>query len=214
MKKIKGVIFDLDGTLANTLPLCILAFRKSIEPFINRPISDQEIISTFGPSEEGTIMTLIPGYYEKGIDSYLKNYEIMHEICPAPFAGINELLSNLKNKSIKIGMVTGKGKYSTDISLKHFGIEHFFEVIENGSPNGPRKPDGIRSVLNYWNVSRNEVLYVGDAVSDIEACREVGIPIIAAAWAETSEPERLINYNPNEIFYSVENFSKWIYLQI
>jgi len=56
VNKIKALIFDLDGTLANTLPLCVAAFRKSVEPLLDRAISDEKIIATFGPSEEGTIM--------------------------------------------------------------------------------------------------------------------------------------------------------------
>ncbi|MEO6455514.1 MAG: HAD hydrolase-like protein [Ginsengibacter sp.] len=79
MQKIKAVIFDLDGTLANTLPLCIKAFRQSVEPLIMRSISDAEIIATFGPSEEGTIMALAPGNYDKGIADYLHFYESLHE---------------------------------------------------------------------------------------------------------------------------------------
>ena len=58
LKKIKALIFDLDGTIGDTLPLCIKAFRRSIEPLIGRSVSDAEIIATFGPSEEGTIMAL------------------------------------------------------------------------------------------------------------------------------------------------------------
>jgi len=56
---IKAMIFDLDGTIGNTLPLCIKAFRETIETFMKRKISDEEIIATFGPSEEGTIYSLI-----------------------------------------------------------------------------------------------------------------------------------------------------------
>ncbi|RZK63596.1 MAG: hydrolase, partial [Pedobacter sp.] len=96
MKKIKAVIFDLDGTLANTLPLCILGFRKSIEPLINRSLSEEEIIATFGPSEEGTIMALASEHYEKGISNYLKFYKELHSLCPAPFEGIEDLLIILK----------------------------------------------------------------------------------------------------------------------
>jgi phosphoglycolate phosphatase-like HAD superfamily hydrolase len=59
--KIRAVIFDLDGTLADTLPLCIQAFRASVQPLIHRCPSDEEIVATFGPSEEGTIMALAPG---------------------------------------------------------------------------------------------------------------------------------------------------------
>lgn len=65
MRNIKLAIFDLDGTLADTLPLCIQAFRQSVEPLINRSVTDSEIIATFGPSEEGTIKQLAPdGRYQ------------------------------------------------------------------------------------------------------------------------------------------------------
>jgi beta-phosphoglucomutase-like phosphatase (HAD superfamily) len=57
---IKTIIFDLDGTIADTLPLCIAAFKKSIEPLLGKEVSEQQIIATFGPSEEGTIRKLIP----------------------------------------------------------------------------------------------------------------------------------------------------------
>lgn len=115
MQKIKAVIFDLDGTIGDTLPLCIQAFRQSVEPLINRSISDAEIIATFGPSEEGTIMALAPDDFEKGVADYLHFYEKLHNMCAVPFEGIPALLSTLKNKGVRIAMVTGKGKYSTDI---------------------------------------------------------------------------------------------------
>jgi beta-phosphoglucomutase-like phosphatase (HAD superfamily) len=45
--KIKAVIFDLDGTVADTLPLCIAAFKKSVEPLLGKTVSEEEIIATF-----------------------------------------------------------------------------------------------------------------------------------------------------------------------
>src|SRR4249920_2534165 len=99
MQKIKAIIFDLDGTLANRLPLCIKAFRNSIEPLINRVVPDEEIIATFGPSEEGTIMMLVREHYEKGLAAYLHHYKILHSMCPHPFDGIKELLIYLQGKS-------------------------------------------------------------------------------------------------------------------
>ena len=215
MKKIKAVIFDLDGTLANTLPLCIQAFRQSIEPIVNRPISDTEIIATFGPSEEGTIMTLAPDHYEKGLSDYLFFYEAFHDICPKAFGGIKELLTTLKNKQVHIAMVTGKGKYSTHISLKRFDLTHFFEFIETGVPGGPRKADGIQIILDSLpGLKKEEFIYVGDATSDIIARRKVGIPVIAAAWAETAEPEGLKELNPDELFDNIQDFTNWLYSKI
>jgi phosphoglycolate phosphatase-like HAD superfamily hydrolase len=211
MTKIKAVIFDLDGTLANTLPLCIQAFRKSVEPLVNRSITDTEIIATFGPSEEGTIMALAPDQYEKGVAGYLQHYEALHNMCPVPFKGIKELLILLQQKGVRIAMVTGKGKYSTEISLKYFELAHFFEIIETGSPTGPRKAGGIQNILDHFaNTEKDEVIYVGDAPSDITACRKVGISIVAAAWAETAEPEALKYLQPEHLFYTIQDFASWL----
>jgi len=211
MKKIKGVIFDLDGTLANTLPLCISAFRKAIEPLANRSISDEEIIATFGPSEEGTIMALAPHAFDQGVADYLQHYTDLHEMCLTPFEGIEELLINLQDHNIRIAMVTGKGRYSAAISLERFKLTEFFEIVETGIKNGPSKPEGIERILAQWShLSKDEVIYVGDAPSDIDACRKVGVPIIAAAWAETAEPEKLIPLAPDELFDSVADFAGWL----
>ncbi len=215
MQKIKAVIFDLDGTLANTLPLCIQAFRQSVEPLINRSLSDAEIIATFGPSEEGTIMALAPDYYDKGVAHYLQLYENLHHMCPVPFDGIKDLLKTLQHKKVRIAMVTGKGKHSTDTSLKYFGLTDYFEVIETGSPKGARKAEGIQLILNWLNdIKKDEVIYVGDAPSDITASKKAGIPVVAAAWAETAEPEKLKELHPDEMFYTIEDFSNWLYDKI
>jgi HAD superfamily hydrolase (TIGR01549 family) len=215
VNKIKAVIFDLDGTVGDTLPLCIKAFRHSIEPLIGRSVSDAEIIATFGPSEEGTIMALAPDHYDKGVADYLQHYETFHDMCPTPFEGIADLLQTLKEKGLRIAMVTGKGKYSTAISLKQFGFENYFEVIETGMPSGPRKPDGIQLVLNHFNdLVKEEIIYVGDAPSDITASRKVGIPVIAAAWAETTEAEKLKELQPDEIFYTISDFAEWLNARI
>jgi phosphoglycolate phosphatase-like HAD superfamily hydrolase len=211
MQQIKGVIFDLDGTLANTLPLCILAFRQSVEPLINRTLSDAEIIACFGPSEEGTIMALAPDHYEKGVAAYLSFYQQLHKMCAAPFDGVTTLLQKLKSKGVRIAMVTGKGKHSTAISLQQFQLTHYFELIETGSPNGPRKAEGIQQVINEWgHIATNEIIYVGDAPGDITASRKAGIPVVAAAWADTAEPEKLMASAPDEIFYSIGDFTEWL----
>jgi phosphoglycolate phosphatase-like HAD superfamily hydrolase len=209
----KAVLFDLDGTIANTLPLCILAFRRSIEPLAGRSVTDQEIIDTFGPSEEGTISAMVPAeFYEKGVSDYLSHYEENHAICEQPFEGIIEVLEELKARDIRIGMVTGKGRKSAEISLSLFGLTQYFEKLETGSPEGSRKAACIKKILGEWpHISKDEVLYVGDVPSDIIASREAGVTIVSAAWAETTtEPEELVKLNPDKIFYSVGEFREWL----
>jgi phosphoglycolate phosphatase-like HAD superfamily hydrolase len=208
--KIKTIIFDLDGTIADTLPLCIAAFKKSIEPLLGKEVSAEEIVATFGPSEEGTIRQLIPTHEEAGVKAYLEHYQQLHYTCPAPFSGIPELLAFLQSKGIQLAMVTGKGIHSTRLSLKQFGLEKYFEVLETGSPAGPNKVNGIWRVLERLNAGTGETIYVGDAPSDVKACQQVGIPIAAAGWASTADNKELEALKPDWLFYSITEFWEWL----
>jgi phosphoglycolate phosphatase/pyrophosphatase PpaX len=208
--KFKAIIFDLDGTVADTLPLCIAAFKKSVEPLLGKEISEEEIIATFGPSEEGTIRKLIPAYEDEGVKAYLHHYKELHYTCPQPFPGIKELLQILNIKGMQLAMVTGKGIHSTQLSLNRFGLSHYFEILETGSPDGPNKVNGIRAVLNRMQVNASDSLYVGDAPSDIRYCKEIGIPIAAAAWASTANAAQLQKLNPDWLFHSPDEFCNWI----
>ncbi|HWB24107.1 MAG TPA: HAD family hydrolase [Chitinophagaceae bacterium] len=208
---IKGVIFDLDGTIADTLPLCIEAFRLAIEPLAQKQLTDKEIIATFGPSEEGTIMALAPHHYEEGLSGYLQFYEALHIHCPVPFDGIVALLDYLQHYNVRLAMVTGKGEKSTVISLRQFGITQHFSIVKTGSPAGPVKAECIAEVLQEWNdLQKEEVVYIGDAPSDINASRKAGIPVVSAAWAATADAEKLLSLQPDALFYSVGEFSAWL----
>lgn len=208
--KINTVIFDLDGTIADTLPLCIAAFKKSIEPLLGAQISEHEIIATFGPSEEGTIRKLVPQFEEAGVKSYLEHYAALHHTCAQPFDGIKELLQFLKDKGVKLAMVTGKGVHSTKISLQQFGLNEYFSSIETGKPDGPDKVNGIKRALKSLNTPIDNCIYVGDAPSDIIASKEAGIPIASVAWAKTTDDKELLLLNPDWIFYSIAEFKSWI----
>lgn len=205
----KAIIFDLDGTLGNTLPLCIAAFKKSIEPLAGRVLSDEEIVATFGPSEEGTISALIPEHYDRGVEDYLAHYRELHGMCPAPFDGIVDVLEHLRSRGVRIALVTGKGGRSADITLEAFGLGRYFEAVETGSPLGPRKVEGIAGVLEKLGVSPEAAVYVGDSPSDVTASREAGVQVVAAAWAETAEPEKLSTMKPDAMCRTIEEFAQY-----
>lgn len=207
---LKAVLFDLDGTLANTLPLCIQAFRSAIEPVIGNKLSDEEIIATFGPSEEGTIMALAPFRYEECLAAYLHHYERSHSSYPDLFEGIRALLNELWATGMRLGLVTGKGAHSTQLSLQQFGLLDTFEVIETGSPHGPRKAEALRDIIAKWNMEAEHAVYVGDAPSDIMAARAVGMPVVAAAWARTADEQALAALTPDYLAVTVSELRAWV----
>ena len=213
MQKIKAVIFDIDGTLGNTLPLCIEAFRQTVEPLVHHPLTDEEIETTFGPNEAGTIKKLAPGSdYNKAAVDFLHHYEALHNsLCPQAFDGITDLLQTLKNKDIYLAVASGKGKESSEMTLQRFGIDSYFAIVKNGSLDGKQKPGDIEHIIqSFGTVTKDETIYIGDSASDIEDSRKAGITAIAAAWAPTAKKEELQKEQPDEMFNTVASFADWL----
>ncbi len=201
-----NLIFDLDGTIGNTLPLCISAFREAVEPLAGRRLTDQEIVAHFGPSEEGTILALIPDRCQTGLERYLDCYRKRHAAYPDAFAGIPDILRFIRKRKRFLGLVTGKGPQSTRLTLEAYGLLNCFDCIKTGSRTGPVKKERIQEVLDETGLPRQDFFYVGDAPGDILAARACGIGAIAAAWAPTADPSLLQKHRPDYLFTTVDEF--------
>jgi len=208
--KLRGVIFDLDGTLADTLPLAISAFRRAIEPLAGRTLTDAEIIAQFGPSEEGVIRALAPDHYQAALADYLRHYEALHGMAPSPFPDMRGLLAGLKARGVRLGLVTGKGAKSTRLSLHRLGLEDMFEAVETGDPAGPRKAESIRRVLAGWELDPAQAVYVGDAPTDVTAAREAGVSAVGVAWAKTTDRDLLAAAKPDALLTTVGELKDWL----
>jgi phosphoglycolate phosphatase-like HAD superfamily hydrolase len=208
--EIEGIIFDLDGTVGDTLPVCYAGFREVFANFLGAQYSDGEIRAMFGPTEEGIIERMIPGRSQEGFTAYLAAYERAHSVCPSPFTGVPELLDSLRDRQIPMAIVTGKGPRSAEISLRVMGLTHYFDIVEAGSAERNVKPANMRKVVETWGLDPKSVLSVGDAPSDIRSARETGLIPVAAAWAPTTDLETLRSLNPAALFDSISAFRDWI----
>ena len=209
---IRGVIFDLDGTIADTLPVCFAAFREVFQDALGRDYSDQEVRAMFGPAEEGVFQRVVPDDWERRMEQYLAAYQRQHSLCPEPFPGMRESIDELCARGIRLAVVTGKGPRSAAISLRELGLEGIFDPVEAGSPNGGVKPAAMRRVLDFWGLEPSEVASLGDARPDIESSRQLGMTSLAAAWATTANFEMLSALDPDAIFQRVDQFRNWITL--
>ncbi len=117
-------------------------------------------------------------------------YEALHGMVPAPFGGMRELLKALKARGVKIALVTGKGARNCAMTLRRFGLEGFFDHVGCGSPEGDVKSQRLVEVLDKYGLEPSEAIYVGDAPSDVSACRRVGGPVASAAWAPPATAAR------------------------
>ena len=207
---LRGVIFDLDGTLADTIPICVEAFQRTLKAHSGPHLSREEIEFLFGPTEEGMLRRVLPKYSPTALETYLTEYERLHTAATVPFPGIAALLDALQSRGIKLAVVTGKGARSADISCRALGVRGYFTHIEAGSPNGIIKPAAIARVMGEWSLRPPEVAYIGDAPADIEAARSAGVVSVGAAWAPAASPGLLQAARPDFLFLAVSDFASWV----
>lgn len=208
---IKCVIFDMDGTLGNTMPICIEGIRGAVQKATGKRLDDEQVLKYFGASEEGIIGKLMPEHKQEGIDLYLEFYRKQHLLtAPCPFEGIVPLLRALNEKGVYCAIVSGKGEKSLNISLEVMGIDKYFCKKEHGDEQATGKDVFIAKVLSELNVDKSRAVYVGDAVSDVRASRKAGVAVIAAAWAESADKSALRAAAPDFLAESVQAAQAWL----
>lgn len=207
---LRGLIFDFDGTLAATLPLCYEAVRDVVRGYTGREMADREIHATFGPSEEGILPRLIPGVpLDEILDNFMAAYARHHHLCPEPFPGIADMLKRLRDAGLRLALVTGKGPLSARHSLRHYGLDEFFEHVETGDPAGLIKAARIRRVCAAWGLPAESVAYVGDDPVDVDQAREAGVLPVSAAWDALAPVEQQRERRPAHQFHTLEDFIHW-----
>lgn len=202
--RFESVLFDFDGTLADTLPLVLAALHAALGDVTTRRFRDEEISATFGVTEEGSLEKLVPGSGESAMSAYLHHYRRMHAMCPSPFPGIRDILVDLNQQGVFLGIVTGRSAASLEISLNEFGLKHFFGAFGSGSVERPVKPECIQRIIGENQLDPCRSLYIGDMPSDIPASREAGVQSAAAAWAPTVSKQALLDGDPDYFLPDVE----------
>lgn len=213
MEKFKLVIFDLDGTLTSTNELIFASFNHIVKKYKNKILSEDEIISLFGPTEDYVIEKLFNGEAEAAKKDYYAFYESNHDSMTKPFPYIKEIILLLKKNFIPLGIFTGKGKKTTEITLRKLNFAQYFDFVITGDDvtNHKPHPEGILKIIEKTNVRENErVLLIGDAPADIIAARGAQIKIASVLW-DSYAKEMCLSLNPDFVFYDPKELYDFIY---
>ena len=167
--RVRAFIFDIDGTLSDTVGVCIEAIRLALLRFDGRYWCDYEIEAQFGVSEEGIFQRLLPDRWEQAMDSYIEAYSQLHPIISKPINGLREMLALLSKHSVPMGIVTGKGPRSAEVTLNALKYGRFFSHVELGSPNGSVKTERILKLAHEWRIPPADIAYLGDTPYDVRA---------------------------------------------
>lgn len=208
MVDIKAVLFDFDGTLADTLPVCFLAFKSVFKEFDDLEVSTEEIKGMFGPSETGIIReNLRNSDYEKAIELYYNIYRDQHVNMVEKNEAIYSLVWQLKTNGYKLGIVTGKARRSLDISLECLGLNNIFDVIVTGDDVKFPKPhpEGINLALEELGLPNKEAIFLGDSDADILAGKQANVHTIGVHWLPNFQTIEF-SVQPDEVFSDISEF--------
>lgn len=205
---IKTILFDFDGTIANTLPLCFEAFRTVFQEFDHISLTNDEIKEMFGPSET-EIIQLNVKYPDKlqAIERFYEVYEALHQSYVKPMGDLHDLLDELDTNGMNLGIVTGKAKRSLDISLKQLKIQSNFDVVITGDDVINPKPhgEGVIRAMEELNVTPEEVVFVGDSEADILAGKEANVTTVGVHWSEEVQSANFTT-KPDYYFTRIDQF--------
>jgi pyrophosphatase PpaX len=208
----RGIIFDMDGTLAQTNDLIFNTFNYISQKYCNTPLTPEQITAMFGPPEDAAIQNMVPDkIYETAMQDFYRYYADNHEERADLYPGMRESLEKLKENGFNLGLFTGKGRVTTEITLKKLDIQEFFSAVVTGHDVILHKPsgEGIKKILKVFNISPSEALMVGDSVADILAATEVGVDVAAVLW-DSYGYKKVIQYDTAYRFLSLGDFHAWI----
>jgi HAD superfamily hydrolase (TIGR01509 family) len=184
--RFSALIFDLDGTLADTLPLIYEAFNDAFEPVTGKIMTPEEIRRLFGPPDNYVIRgALDPEHHDAAIDRYVSTYERRHRELVALFEGMDQLLADLHEQGVKLAVVTGKSRNTALMTLDILGVLERFDVVYAGDDVERQKPDPMALELALNDLAHDDPMsaaMIGDSAADVIAGKEAGIATIGVLW--------------------------------
>jgi pyrophosphatase PpaX len=199
-----AVLFDLDGTLVDSIALLLASMRHTFEGRPRRP-SDAEWIEGLGTPLPKQLTPYIESDEDR--ERLLNRYRTFqienHDQLMAHYEGVIDTLALLYQRGHPMGIVTSKGNMMMERGLKFIGADDYIEVAIGYDSVHIHKPDPypVKAALEKLEYAANEAVFVGDSPHDIKSGNEAGVITIAALWG----PFTRASLEPYKPTYFLEN---------
>ncbi len=207
------MIFDLDGTLLDTLEdiansaNSVLASHQFPTHSLDKyryfvGSGSVELITRVLPEDQRT-NTMINRCTQEFFETYNKCWNVNTQ----PYDGITELLKELKDRQLKLAILSNKPDKFTRISIREWFPKDIFDIVSGQSDKIPRKPDpaGALQIAKLLNISPRHFLYIGDTDTDMQTATAAGMFSVGVLWGFRTRKElqnngaRILVEHPKEI---------------
>ncbi len=207
----EAVIFDLDGTIIDTIDGIGYAANLALSKFGYNPCDRTFYVSAIGNGARALIAKAIgpdsadETVVTKVLEYFLNEYENHWEVNLKVYDGMIELIDQLLKKGIKIGVNTNKpNAIAQKIVRSFFDDEKIIEIVgsQKAFPNKPN-PTGTLETLKHIQANPEKSFYIGDSIVDIQTAKNAGMPCIICTWGygdpkDFNAADFIVNY-PSEI---------------
>ena len=218
LSEYKLLIFDWDGTLADSVGRIVTAMRVAAQR-TGRPERDEmSIRGIIGLGLPEAILELYPGMAKPEMVVFRQHYAdvyIAMDEQPSPlFAGVADTLEAFRADGYRLAVATGKARRGLDRVLKVHGWERFFDVTRAADETASKpNPLMLNQILAHCDVPPNQALMVGDASFDLLMARNAGIDSVAVSYG--AQPvERLLTFEPRLAIDKFPELRTWLGRQV
>jgi phosphoglycolate phosphatase len=205
-RRLSAVLFDLDGTLLDTVADIALALNRALAEYDFNPLAEDDVRRMIGrgspilieraaASQGRAIGASAQAEMNERFFHYYGQLEESNEDSARPYAGAAESLRALHDAGLRTAVVTNKQHRFADALLRRLGLADWVDVVVGGDTCARRKPDPepLFFACESLQVPPSEYLMVGDSVNDVQAARAAGIPIVCVSYGynEGRDPRTL-----------------------
>lgn len=181
-----AVLFDLDGTLVDSIDLILASYRHTLAAHGLEPRTEDDILGGLGTTLDEQFIRWGHGdLLESLTRTYIEHNVEHHDQLVRPYVGVGEIVHELRGRGVGLGLVTSKRRGGGEQSLRAIGLHECFGVTIYGDEVTRPKPAPepvLAALAGLGLAPSRRVTFVGDATHDLDAGRAAGVHTIAVSW--------------------------------
>lgn len=204
-RPIEVVLFDLDGTLIDTIELILSSMRHATAEVLGEALPDDVLLHNVGVPLRVQMGEFAPGQEDELLCVYREHNAIVHDELVCEYPGTEAALRSMIARGYRLGVVTSKSVPVAQRGLDRFGLGEYFETLVGYEDTEIHKPEPAPLLLaaERMGVAIDRCCYVGDSPHDMNAGKAAGAVTVAALWGPFRE--RVAETDPD---YAIEHLSE------
>jgi pyrophosphatase PpaX len=205
-QKIDTILFDLDGTLINTIDLIVASFEHTLNHYFPETYTKKDIAAFIGPPLSETFERINPDYVAEMIGMYREFNHAKHDELVSEYTGVQETLDKLYDQKYAMAVVTTKKRDTALKGIQLMNMEKYFPVVISLDEITKPKPDPepLQMALEQLGKKPDQAVMVGDSEHDILAGKNTGTMSAGVSWSikgkahlQTFEPDVMLEEMPD-----------------